>query len=107
MLGHGRPAAARYATTPRSCASTSAGAIVIGKTRAELMLWPFTETLTFGVTRNPWNLDHTPGGSSGSSAAATATGLCGRVGPTAPARSASLARGADSSASSPNATASR
>jgi amidase len=55
----------------------SAGAIIIGKTHVpELMLWPFTETLTFGVTRNPWNLDRTPGGSSGGSAAATAAGLC-------------------------------
>jgi amidase len=55
-----------------------AGAIVIGKTHVpELTIWPFTETLTFGVTRNPWDLERSPGGSSGGSAAAVAAGLCG------------------------------
>jgi amidase len=55
-----------------------AGALVIGKTHVpELELWPFTETATFGVTRNPWDLAHTPGGSSGGSAAAVAAGLVG------------------------------
>jgi amidase len=53
-----------------------AGAIVIGKTKMpELGLWPFTESITWGVTRNPWNTDRTPGGSSGGSAAAVAAGL--------------------------------
>lgn len=53
-----------------------AGAIVIGVTRTpELGLWPFTETLQGGVTRNPWSLDRTPGGSSGGSAAAVAAAL--------------------------------
>ncbi|MCX6385978.1 MAG: amidase [Solirubrobacterales bacterium] len=53
-----------------------AGAIVIGKTNVpELTQWPFTESATWGVTRNPWNCDHTPGGSSGGSAAAVAAGL--------------------------------
>src|SRR6266542_486208 len=43
-----------------------AGAIPLGKTTVpELCLWPFTETAAFGATRKPWNLDHTPGGSSG------------------------------------------
>jgi amidase len=56
----------------------AAGAILIGKTHLpELAIWPFTETLTFGATRNPWSLDHTPGGSSGGSGAAVAAGLCG------------------------------
>jgi amidase len=56
----------------------AAGAIVIGKTNVpELTLWPFTETPTFGVTRNPWNQQHVPGGSSGGSAAAVAAGLVG------------------------------
>lgn len=56
----------------------AAGAIVIGKTRVpELVIWPFTETATWGVTRNPWDLDRTPGGSSGGSAAAVAGGLVG------------------------------
>lgn len=54
----------------------AAGAVVLGKTAVpELMVWPFTETVTFGVTRNPWNPDYTPGGSSGGSAAAVAAGL--------------------------------
>jgi len=56
----------------------TAGAIVLGKTSVpEMTQWPFTETLTFGVTRNPWDIDRTPGGSSGGSAAAVAAGLCG------------------------------
>lgn len=54
----------------------SAGAIVLGKTHTpELMQWPFTESATWGVTRNPWDLARTPGGSSGGSAAAVAAGL--------------------------------
>ena len=53
-----------------------AGAIVIGKTKmCELGLWPFTESITWGVTRNPWDIERTPGGSSGGSAAAVAAGL--------------------------------
>jgi len=55
-----------------------AGAVIIGKTNVpELTQWPFTETATFGATRNPWNLQHAPGGSSGGSAAAVAAGLVG------------------------------
>jgi amidase len=59
-----------------------AGAIVIGKTNApEVGQWPFTESPSFGITRNPWNLAHTPGGSSGGAAAAVAAGLvAGAVG---------------------------
>jgi amidase len=53
-----------------------AGAVILGKTTVpELMLWSFTETMTFGATRNPWNTDYTPGGSSGGSGAAVAAGL--------------------------------
>jgi amidase len=53
-----------------------AGAIVIGKTHApEVGLWHFTETPLHGATRNPWNTDHTPGGSSGGAAAAVAAGV--------------------------------
>jgi amidase len=56
----------------------AAGAIPIGKTNVpELTLWPFSETPTFGATRNPWNVQYTPGGSSGGSAAAVAAGLAG------------------------------
>jgi amidase len=55
-----------------------AGAVMIGKTNVpEMTLWPFTETATFGVTRNPWDLQRTPGGSSGGSGAAVAAGLVG------------------------------
>jgi amidase len=54
----------------------AAGAIVIGKTHTpELMQWPFTESERWGVTRNPWAPDRSPGGSSGGSAAAVAAGL--------------------------------
>ncbi len=54
----------------------AAGAIVIGKTTMpEVGLWPFTESITWGVTRNPWDPERTPGGSSGGSAAAVAAGL--------------------------------
>jgi amidase len=55
-----------------------AGAIVIGKTHVpELMMFPYTESMTWGVTRNPWDLQRTPGGSSGGTAAAIAAGLAG------------------------------
>jgi amidase len=54
----------------------AAGAVIIGKTAVpELMIFPFTETLTFGATRNPWDTSLTPGGSSGGSGAAVAAGL--------------------------------
>jgi amidase len=53
-----------------------AGAVIVGKTNTpELGQWPFTEGPAFGVTRNPWHPDHTPGGSSGGSAAAVAGGV--------------------------------
>jgi len=53
-----------------------AGAVILGKTAVpEMMLWPFTETVSFGATHNPWDLAYTPGGSSGGSAAAVAAGL--------------------------------
>ncbi|MGI9126235.1 MAG: amidase, partial [Mycobacterium sp.] len=54
----------------------AAGAVILGKTAVpEMMLWPFTETVSFGATHNPWDLAYTPGGSSGGSAAAVAAGL--------------------------------
>jgi amidase len=54
----------------------SAGAVILGKTAVpELMIWPFTETVEFGATRNPWDTNRTPGGSSGGSGAAVAAGL--------------------------------
>jgi amidase len=53
-----------------------AGAIIVGKTQApEVGQWHFTESPTFGATRNPWHQGHGPGGSSGGAAAAVAAGL--------------------------------
>src|SRR2546430_3258892 len=55
----------------------AAGAVVVGKTATpEFGQWAFTEGgPDFAPARNPWSLDHTPGGSSGGSAAAVAAGL--------------------------------
>jgi amidase len=56
----------------------SAGAVILGKTSVpELTITPWTESHTFGVTRNPWDRLRTPGGSSGGSAAAVAAGMAG------------------------------
>lgn len=53
-----------------------AGAVIIGKTRMpEFGQWPFTESVDGGITRNPWDRSHTPGGSSGGTAAAVAAGM--------------------------------
>jgi len=53
-----------------------AGAIVIGLTLLpEMAICGFTESATYGVTRNPWNLQRSPAGSSGGSGAAVAAGL--------------------------------
>ncbi len=54
----------------------AAGAIVIGKTTtSEFGHKAVTDSPLFGVTRNPWSLERTPGGSSGGAAAAVASGL--------------------------------
>ncbi|MDP9136465.1 MAG: amidase [Actinomycetota bacterium] len=54
----------------------SAGCVILGKTTLpELAIMGTTEGPAFGVTRNPWNPECTPGGSSGGSAAAVAAGL--------------------------------
>ncbi len=69
------PATADGSTTRRL---REAGAVIIGKTNlSEFGLWPFTETSTFGYTRNPWDPTRTPGGSSGGSAVAVASGMVG------------------------------
>ena len=80
----------------------AAGAVIVGKTNSpEIGLWPFTEGSAFGATRNPWNLDHTPGGSSGGAAAAVSAGLFPPPSArTAPARCASRPPGPIWSASS-------
>ncbi len=54
----------------------AAGAVIVGKTNTcEVGQWPFTDAAAFGYTRNPWNAERTPGGSSGGSAAAVSSGL--------------------------------
>jgi amidase len=54
----------------------AAGAIPIGITNVpELTIWPWTASEANGITRNPWDLSRTPGGSSGGSASAVAAGM--------------------------------
>ena len=53
-----------------------AGGIMVGKTTTPEFGWKgVTDSPLFGITRNPWNLERTPGGSSGGAAAAVAAGL--------------------------------
>jgi aspartyl-tRNA(Asn)/glutamyl-tRNA(Gln) amidotransferase subunit A len=54
----------------------AAGAVIVGKSAlSEFGFVAYTSTKVHGTTRNPWNLERTPGGSSGGSAAAVAGGL--------------------------------
>jgi len=69
----GPPAVADSALVGRLRA---AGCVVVGKTSTPEMGWSaITDNSLVGPARNPWNLDHTAGGSSGGSAAAIAAGL--------------------------------
>ena len=62
--------------SPVIARSRAAGLNVFGKTNtSEIGQMPYTEPELFGACRNPWNLDHTPGGSSGGAAAAVAAGI--------------------------------
>ncbi len=54
----------------------AAGGILVGKTNTPMFGWiGATHNLLFGATRSPWNLDRTPGGSSGGAGAAVAAGM--------------------------------
>jgi amidase len=54
----------------------AAGAVVVGKTTMpEFGAWPYTESVSRGITHNPWDRGRTPGGSSGGTAAAVASGM--------------------------------
>jgi aspartyl-tRNA(Asn)/glutamyl-tRNA(Gln) amidotransferase subunit A len=58
------------------CRLREAGAVIVGLTTApEFGIPSFTSSPLHGVTRNPWNLERTPGGSSGGSAAAVSSGM--------------------------------
>ena len=74
LLYKGRPPA--EADSLHMARLRRAGVVPVGKTTApEFGAMMFTRSKAWGVTRNPWNPERTPGGSSGGSAAAVAAGL--------------------------------
>ncbi len=73
---HGGPEGPRAGSTWAVRALERAGFVLAGRTNApELGPITVTENLRYGVTRNPWDLGRTPGGSSGGAAAAVAAGM--------------------------------
>src|SRR5439155_10620235 len=53
-------------------------AVIVGKTNLpELAIWPFTDSVSWGTTRNPWDVNRSTGGSSGGAGAAVASGMVG------------------------------
>ena len=76
LMGTGSPEPVNTSDDVLVARLRSAGMVVIGLTHLpELALWAATESRHHGVTRNPWDADRAPGGSSGGSAAAVAAGL--------------------------------
>ncbi|HEX3536206.1 MAG TPA: amidase [Stellaceae bacterium] len=62
---------------PSTARLRAEGAVFFGKTTTPEFGWkPLTDSPLTGITRNPWNLERTPGGSSGGSAAAVLAGIC-------------------------------
>ncbi len=69
-------AASSDADAPPAARLREAGAVILGKTTTPEFGWKgMTDSPLAGITRNPWNLAHTPGGSSGGAAAALAAGI--------------------------------
>jgi amidase len=79
LTTHGTGAVTKAATSDAEVVRRlrAAGAVIVGKTNLpELALWGhFTSSKTHGVTRNPWNLERSAGGSSGGAAVAVASGM--------------------------------
>lgn len=62
--------------SPAVARARESGAVFLGKTTTPEFGWKaVTDSPKYGITRNPWNLERTPGGSSGGSAAALAAGI--------------------------------
>jgi aspartyl-tRNA(Asn)/glutamyl-tRNA(Gln) amidotransferase subunit A len=71
------PNQAWHEDAPATAGLRAQNAILFGKTTTPEFGWkPTTDSPLSGITRNPWNLERTPGGSSGGSAAALAAGIC-------------------------------
>jgi len=89
-------ASTRRTTTRSRAAHTPRGFVIVGKTAApELGIVPVTEPRRFGPTRNPWDTERTPGGSSAARPRPSPAGSCDRnTPPTAAARYGSRPRAA-------------